>query len=401
MTNPYLSVLRTPGAARFSLSGFVGRMPMSMITIAVVLVVLDKTSSYALAGAASAAATCTQAAVAPLLGRLVDARGQSAVVPGLLAVFLAGIALLVGGALTDGPTAVLFVGAVLAGAGLIPFGSLVRSRWAHLLADGEGRLSTALALESVADEAVFVLGPVLVTGLAVVEPLLGAVAAAALATVGTAVFLGARSTEPPRRSGARGRPAWTFPGLWVVVASSVLIGVVFGALEVSIVAFARGHDAAALSGVLLGLIAFGSMVSGLWYGTRAWRRDLAERYRTTLATLVVGALPAVLAPTVLWMAPASLLVGLSIAPTLIASNGLVARIMPADTRTEGFSWQSAAINIGTAAGSALAGSLIDGFGVRAGLGSIPVAAALAAVVAAAGARWLIPAAREVADPAGL
>ena len=397
MVNPYVSVLRTPGAARFAISGFVGRMPMSMVTIAVLLVVLDRTGSYAIAGAASATATCTQAAVAPLLGRLVDGRGQTAVVPGLLALFLSGIALVVGSALADGPTALLFLGAVLSGAGLIPYGALVRSRWAHLLPAGEGRLSTALALESVADEAVFVVGPVLVTGLAAIDPLLGPLAAAVLATAGTAVFLGARSSEPPRRTGGRGRPARSFPGLWVVVVSSVLIGTVFGNIEVAIVAFARREDVPGLSGVLLGLIAFGSMLSGLWYGTRAWRRDLAERYRITLTTLALGALPAVVAPSLLWMAPASLLVGLSIAPTLIASNGLVARIMPAASRTEGFSWQSAAINVGAAAGSALGGLLIQAFGVRAGFVAVPTAAAFGALVAGGGARWLGPTPDKGAD----
>ena len=80
--------------------------------------------------------------------------------------------------------------------------------------------------------------------------------------------------------------------------------------------------------------------------------------------------------SVLWMVPASLLIGLSIAPTLIAGNGLIAQIMPEETRTEGFSWESASINVGAALGSALAGVSVDVLDVRAGFGIGPVAAAL-------------------------
>jgi MFS family permease len=91
------------------------------------------------------------------------------------------------------------------------------------------------------------------------------------------------------------------------------------------------------------------------------------------------------------MVPASLLVGLSIAPTLIAGNGLIAQIMPEETRTEGFSWESASINVGAAMGSALAGVSVDVWDVRAGFGIGPVAATLGVLVAVVGARHLVPA----------
>jgi MFS family permease len=180
----------------------------------------------------------------------------------------------------------------------------------------------------------------------------------------------------------------------VLVVSSVLLGTVFGSLEVATIAFAQRAGAGGWAGALLGLIAFGSMVAGLWYGIRRWRWDLAVRYRISLLTLAVGGLPALVVPNVALMAPASLLVGLSIAPTLIASSGLVARIMPELLRTEGFSWQSASINIGAAAGSAIAGLVVDAWGPRAAFAVGPLAAMLGALVALVGTRWLL-----VATPA--
>jgi MFS family permease len=390
VTSPYRQVLRTPGALRFAASGFVGAFPMAMMTIAIVLVVRHRTGSYGIAGAASAAHTLTQAAVTPFVGRLVDRYGQSAVLPKLLAVFLAGIAVITLVAAVRAPTGLLFVGAVTAGAGQPPFPSLVRARWTHLVDDSDA-LATALALESSADEAIFIVGPAIVTALAAWTTLAAPVLAAALGLGGDAVFLGAKSSEPPPFAADFETGAWRIPAMWVVIVSSVLVGVVFGSVEVAVIAFAQHHGAPDLAGLLLGLIALGSMTAGLWYGSRPWRRDLAVRYRFTLATLAVGGLPAVAAATIWQLAPAALLVGLSIAPTLIAANGLVARVVPAGSRTEGFTWQATGINVGVAAGAALGGLLIDAISVRSAFLVGPVAAALAALVAVGGGRLLAPA----------
>lgn len=368
---------------------------MSMMTLAVLLVVRHRTGSYAVAGAASAAHTLTQAAVTPLVGRLVDRRGQSAVLPKLLVLFLTGLALLDIAAATHGPVALLFAGAVIAGAGQLPYPSLVRTRWSHLLGSSP-QLSTALALESAADEAIFTFGPVLVTGLSAVNPLLAPILAGTLALAGTVPFVAARASEPPRFAAGTGSAAWRIPAVWVLIVTSMFIGIVFGSVEVGMVAFAQRQGAAGLSGALVGLVAFGSLLAGLWYGARRWRRDMAVRYRLSIATLAIGSLPAVAASTLWQMAPAALLIGVSIAPTLIASSGLVARVVPASARTEGFTWQSTGINVGVAAGAALSGLLIDTFSVRAAYLAGPIAAGLGALVALLGSGLL--AARVAEEP---
>jgi MFS family permease len=389
MLSPYRRVLRTPGALRFAASGFVGAFPMAMMTIAILLVVRQRTGSYGIAGAASASHTLTQATVTPVVGRLVDRYGQSAVLPKLLALFLTGVVLITAAAAAHAPTVLLFAGAITAGAGQPPFPSLVRARWTHLLGDGDD-LSTALALESSADEAIFIVGPAIVTALAAWTALAAPLLAAALGLSGGAVFLASRSSEPPPFSTDFESGAWRIPAMWVVIVSSVLVGIVFGSVEVAVIAFAQHHGESDLAGLLLGLIALGSMSAGLWYGSRQWRRDTAVRYRLTLATLAVGGLPAVAAMTVWQLAPAALLVGLSIAPTLIAGSGLVARVVPPSSRTEGFTWQATGINAGVAAGAALGGVLIDSVSVRSAFVVGPIAALLGALVVLAGGRLLAP-----------
>ena len=192
VTSPYRTVVRTPGAPRFVVSGFVGRFPMAMMPIAIVLVVRHRTGSYGIAGAASAVHTLTSAAVTPLVGRLVDRFGQSAVLGWLLSIFLAGVGILTFGVTSHAPTGVLFAGAAIAGAGQPPFGSLVRARWSNLL--GGAQLATALALESSADEVIYGVGPIVVTAFSAWTTIAAPVLAAGLALTGTVLFFGARST---------------------------------------------------------------------------------------------------------------------------------------------------------------------------------------------------------------
>ena len=389
MTNPYRSVLRTPGAIPFVLAGFVGRMPMSMMTLAVLLVVRHRTDSYALAGAASAAHTLTQAAITPFVGRLSDRLGQSKVLPKLLLIFLTGISLIVGAAATRGPVWLLFAGSVIAGAGQLPYPSLLRTRWAHLLGSSP-ELSTAMALESAADEAIFVMGPLIVTALSAVDTLLAPIVAGVLALLGTVPFVAARASEPPPRGAGTGSAAWRIPALWILILGGAFVGTVFGCLDVSMVAFAQKQGHAGLAGALLGLIAFGSLVSGLLYGARRWKSDIARRYQLSTAAMAIGCVPAVFVGSLWQMAPAALLIGVAVAPTLIASSGLVTRVVPVSARTEGFTWQSTGINVGVAGGAALGGLLIQSFSTQAAFLVGPIAACLAAGVAILGNKLLAP-----------
>lgn len=78
------------------------------------------------------------------------------------------------------------------------FGACSRTRWTFLL-QGDDRLVTALSSESLVDEAVFVVGPVLTALLVTtVAPAAGLLAAASIVLVSGLVYLSMRSTEPPR-----------------------------------------------------------------------------------------------------------------------------------------------------------------------------------------------------------
>ena len=132
------------------------------------------------------------------------------------------------------------------GAAMPQIGSCVRARWSHLVAD-KAQLQTAFAFEAVVDEAVFIVGPALVTVLATtVHPLAGLGAAVRRRLVGTAVLVVAAAhraaARPGRPRGTRGGPMpWRV--LAPLVACAFAMGVLLGGAEVATVAFSDEHGA--------------------------------------------------------------------------------------------------------------------------------------------------------------
>ena len=188
MLDTYRRVLALPGALAFSLSGLLARLPISMVSLGIVLLVSARTGSYSLAGSVSASYILANALVAIVQGRLTDRFGQRTVLPAGALVFSAALGVLMWSVETGRDPAITYVAAFLAGASIPVVGSAVRARWAHLVPD-KTQLQTAFAYEAVMDEVVFMVGPTLVTLLATaVHPLAGLGTAVAAGAVGTVLF---------------------------------------------------------------------------------------------------------------------------------------------------------------------------------------------------------------------
>jgi hypothetical protein len=143
----------------------------------------------------------------------------------------------------------------------------------------------------------------------------------------------------------------------------VFIGGVFGAVEISTVAFADRLDRPGLAGPLLACYAGGSAVAGLVFGAVTLRASARARLLAGAAamTATVTALPAVDSSAVL--AGALFVAGLGIAPTLISAFSLVERIVPAGTVTEGLTWATTGLVVGLSGTIWLSGRIVDETGV--------------------------------------
>jgi MFS family permease len=387
--NPYRRLFTIPGARLFVLAGFVGRMPMAMHGIGIVLLVSAVTGSYGVAGAVSAAMAVSYAAASPVSGRFVDRYGQGQVLVPLVCANLLAVTTLITFAQLRTGTWTLFPAAAAVGLTAPSLGAFVRARWSHLVEPDV--LHVAYAFESVADEVIFITGPVLVTLLATgLHPAAGIGAAAALTLTGGLTLAAQRGTQPPPQPTVTAGSAISAPGMLVLVPVFALLGSAFGAIDVSVIAFAQEHGHRSLAGVVLATFALGSMSAGLWYGTRTWRLGLERRFLTGLTLLAAGLVPLPFIHGLWLLLPMIYITGLAISPTIIPGYGLVERLVPRRLLTEGFTWLSTSVGVGVAIGSPVAGRLVDAYGASTAL-LYPLAACWAAVAAAlAGARRLRP-----------
>lgn len=369
--NPFREVLARPGALRFSAAGFVGRMPMSMVGLGTVLLIASVTGRYGLAGAVAGAGSVGYALCAPQAARLADRFGQHRVLRPLTAFFAVSATALIICAEFRAPLWTMLVSGALTGASMPSLGSMVRARWSALLGDSP-LLHTAFSLESVLDETIFVIGPALVTLLATeVTPAAGVAVAMTACVIGTLLFAAQRRTEPFAGPAGRPQPAGKgsripAPGLVTMAPVYFCLGAMFGTIDLSTVDFCASHGHKPLAGFVLGAYALGSAVGGLCYGSRTWRAPVHRRFALTLCAAAAGtatfwALPGLAVLTVVIFCS-----GLAIAPTFIAGFSLIEQQAPAGRRTEGMAWLTSAISVGVAAGSAVAGHVIDAGGARSG-----------------------------------
>ncbi|WAL72510.1 MFS transporter [Kitasatospora sp. YST-16] len=359
----YRPVFAAPGTLTFTLSGLLGRLALAMNGVCVVVLVADRRGSYALAGSVSAVGVLAGAALLPLLGRLVDRLGQARVaVPSVLATALptAGLLLCVR---SGAPAWTLFLCWALSGSSP-DLGGMARARWAHLHRADPAVLHRANALEQSLDELCFMAGPVLGMALCTaVAPEAGLLAARVLGTVGTLLFAAQRATEPPPaiRTPAATRGLFRTPGLPPLLAVFLSAGVLFGAMEVTTLAYTDALGRQSAGGGLLALVAAGSCVSGLVFGAVRPRRPAALRLALgtgAMTALMLLPLAAGLSGAGVPLLGAALLAaGSGTAPTMVSGMTLAQRLLPAHRLTEGMALAVSAILVGISTGATLGGAL--------------------------------------------
>jgi len=384
---PYRDVLARPGALRFTLAGLIARLPTPMVGLGIVLMVSALYGSYGVAGRVSAVFVVVQAVCSPQLSRLVDRYGQARVMRPALAVACLGLTALVVAAVRHAPEPVLYLTAAVGGATIGSIGALVRARWSLVLRT-PGEIHTAYSLESALDEVTFIGGPVIATFLATaVTPWLALVVPIVAALAGGYWLLAQRGTEPP----ATGRPARSTAepmlsgALLVLLVIFLAAGVVFGGIDVAVVAFTADRGAPGSAGLVLAAVALGSLIAALGYGARQWASPLWLRLVGGTALLAAGTAALLAVGSVPLLAVVGFLAGFAIAPTIVNGNSFVQLIAPPRRMTEGFTWLGAAIGIGVSLGASVSGTMIDAHGPRGGFVVVAAAASAALLVGLAAA----------------
>ncbi|MCY0945177.1 MULTISPECIES: MFS transporter [Streptomyces] len=381
MAAGYAELLRTRHAARLLVGTLIGRLPNAVAPIAIVLFTRAEGGSYSLAGALAAAYGVANAVGQPLLGRAVDLLGQPRVqLPAAVVSALGMVWLALAG---TGSLVAAYAAVVVAGLFTPPLEGGLRALWPGVLGGKEERVHAAYAMDAVAQEVMFTVGPLLVTlCVALWSP------AAALLVINAVGVLGALSvvvSEPSRTWRSEPREAhWLGAlrsrGLLALLGAFFFVGAALGSITVAGVAYADGHGGQAVYGWMMAALGLGALVGGVVYGSRQWPGVPEVRLRLLIALLAVCYLPLMLVPGPVAMTALAALAGVFLAPALACAFIVVDRHAPVGTVTEAFSWLVTFFGVGAAIGTGVAGPAVELGGTATGFGVASVAGAAALLV---------------------
>lgn len=357
----------------------VARSPSGMLTIALLVWGQSHLDSYALAGGIVAGYSVGFAIGAPLSARLLRAFGTTRVL--LVTAAISGSAL-AGIAIVE-PILPAAIGlAAVAGLSFPPVTPLARSIYSRIVPPAQ--IERVYALDAVAQEFIWVLGPLAATLVAgALGPPAAIAVCAGVLVLGASVFAflrPARSFDPsppPGRDSSKRmpRPALISLALLVTVGFFLVGG---GAVVEVLIVSSFGYQHLA-TGLLLGVTALGSLVGGLTIG----RRRVGPR--TLTLRLLIAAVGMAAAATVfdvpVWLAVPLFVSGLGVAPAFAAVHTIIARTIPSRQRTEAYAVSHSGQLVGMATGTAIAGVLVEQVAAPAVLlvaaGSVLAASALA------------------------
>ena len=374
-------------------ASILARLPLAMLTIGMLVHVEHVTGSFAAAGLVSGTLAVAQGAGGPALGRLVDRRGQTAVL--LAAALVSGAALVATAALpADAPLTTLIALATVIGLATPPVGPCMRALLPGMVEDADAQRG-AYAIDSAAVELTWVSGPplVLVAG-TLLSTGVALVVAGAILTVSTQLFAAtkaSRAWRPEPKTAGDATGALRSAAVRTLVIALGSAGVLFGATEVAVTAAADALGGTAIAGPLLGLWGVGSLIGGIVVARSGGGARTGAGLAALLAVLAATHLAlAAVAGSTIALGAVIVLAGSMIAPTCATAYAMVDAAAPAGTTTEAFAWLATAIAIGTSAGAAAAGAVADASGPAPTFVLAGLAGAIGAAVTILRARTITP-----------
>jgi MFS family permease len=383
----YAVVLRIPYARRTFAAALLGRLSYGIVPLSLMLAVTRACGSYAVAGTVMALFSGTSVFLSPARAALIDRYGPRRALVPMTAVYAA----LLG--LSTAAASPLAVGALTTAAGACtpPLGPTMRAVWGRLAPD-RALLQRAYSLDGVAEELLFVSGPLLVGVLVgFAPPTAGVALGTVLIVAGTAGFVSSPAVRavPPGERGTRRRDSGrrVLRGLGRPVTAAAGVGLALGTVELLVVAFAERHGYGADSAAwVLAALSTGSAVGGLLNGAVTWRTSAGARLPLPAAGLGLTLLAAALAPGLATLTLAVATAGFFVAPAITTAYLAADETAAPEARVRAGAWVNTAVNAGGTAGTAAAGVLIGRLPTGWCFAVTGLAVLLTAVGAARGAR---------------
>lgn len=351
----YRDLLRTPGVGRIIAAQLTARFPNGMTSLAILLHIEHVTGSYGAAGLVLAAASIGQAVAGPVTSRWMGRWGMRPVLTATLvvcALSVTGIALL---AL---PLAGYMALGLVSGLSTPPVQPAVRTIYPKMVTAKQ--LTPLFSLDASLQEIIWIIAPVLITFVATQAGTVPALLLiVAILIVGGGWFILSPEVgrvRIPRSRRSFGKVLGKPPVVLATVIGFLLIGAC-AAVEAGVVAtFDHGGLEA---GIVLALFSVGSLAGGLGFGhipIGPWA--MARR----LLIVTLGLSLTMFSLQAWWLGGTLVLAGIGIAPALAVLFAMTSASVKFSDTAEAFGWVGTGQLIGAAAGSAVAGFLIDDAG---------------------------------------
>jgi MFS family permease len=385
----YAALPRIAGWA-YLVATALGRLPTSMVPLAVITAATAATDSLAVGGIAAAAAAFGEAAGAPTTGRLADRFGQRVVLLWgvvLHVAFLGSFAFAAGAA--SNVITVVLAGA--AGATVPQIGPFSRARWIAMTDD----LRAPFAFEGVLDEAVYIIGPAAVGIVAVVwSPQASVIVSGVLVIVFVTGFaLHPSHALVPHGIGgpaARSESDTTTPGIRIALiaitfAGMLSMGTFFGSSQAGLTAFAEESGIAGAGALLYAVMAVGSAVTTLAMVAVPERVGPWLRWAIAAAGMLVGSVLLFTAGTVPLVIVAALLAGAFQGPLLYTLFSIAGSLAENGRASGLLAFVASGVVLGIGVGTAVSGLLAQSFGSHGAFAITIGATVMLLLLAAAGA----------------
>lgn len=328
------------------------RFPNGMMSLAILLHVEQQTGSYGSAGLVLAATSVGQAIAGPITSRWMGVWGMRRVITLTLSVCVVAVLCL---ALLPLEVPGYMALGMVAGLSTPPVQAAVRTIYPKLV--NSSNLTPLFSLDASLQEIIWVLAPVVITLVSTqIGTAEGLLLVAIILVGGGAWFILSPEVgrvRIPRSRNALGKVVLKPPVLLATVIGFLLIGAC-AAVEVGVVAtFEHGSLAA---GLVLAVFSAGSLAGGLAFGhipIGPW----AMARRLLIVTIGLGLTMVML--NVFWLGGTLILAGIGIAPALAVLFAITSASVKFSETAEAFGWAGTGQLIGAAAGSAVAGFLVD------------------------------------------
>ena len=372
MFKTYSELFKTPGAKRIASAGFIARLPIAMDALAIILFVQSVDGRYAIAGSLTAVAALVTVVSSPLWSKAADHFGQRIVLSTAIPIRIFAIITFISLVMNGAPVWSWFAAIFLAESASVSIGSMTRRRWAHVLGgDKKDVLSTSYTFESLLDEFIYILGPVITTAVvAAIAPSAGLILGVLFLLVGVPLLISHRNSDPGvehRHVGTKLKSVFRNQKLQAVAIPLTIAGGAFSAVNICVVAFSEERGAKSISGVLLGIWAVGGAVSALINGSITWKISHGARYVGYMVGMALVSLSFPFINNFYVLGLALFLQGLCIAPLLPNGLSLVTDSVSPSQMTQAITLATAGIPLTGSLSSFLSGVVIDNYGASTAL----------------------------------